>query len=586
MPILVWESIKPGKNMNQAQLLYLAGDFAGAQSRLMTILRADQTNLDAFFLLGKCLMKLGKTSHAKDLFLELKKTVPDYPELDAQIAECGGMQFHIEKTGQAIPGMRSFAERFPNVNKSGPVVLISKEIAYTFPLSYAYLAGALRDSGENVKMFFKDQDPFKTMMEIMQLNPVMVGFGSLYPELQEISKWIQAFDKLGRNFPIVIGGQMVSPHPEFSTKVTGADFATVGEAEITLVKLVKAIRQGRNTDEIPGLVVRDGTNLRVTGPAEIIQDLSVLPTVPYDLFPTEKWLPIGKWYAENLPQVQWRAHDRVINVHGGRGCPFRCNFCYHHSKPRYRPIDAMMREAESALKRFDANMLYFSDDLVLASPRRLNEVVTAIDGLYKPITYSVSARFDLIDRLSDEQLLSLKRTGCRIMGLGIESGSDRMLKKIGKNVTSAQILKNLRRLHQVGILPTVSIMVGQHTETREDAEMSVELMRAAVRENPNINFAFTFTTPFPGSELYDFIIENGMIRDHQDFFDRYFSVNSGEFKQVVNLSAMSLDEVQFMYQKLNMVYVEEKKAGYAQAMRDCDDLYRFEDARIKSLQVA
>lgn len=166
------------------------------------------------------------------------------------------------------------------------------------------------------------------------------------------------------------------------------------------------------------------------------------------------------------------------------------------------------------------------------------------------------------------------------MGLGIESGSDRILKKIGKNVTSAQILRNLRRLHDAGILPSVSIMVGQITETRGDAEASVDLVRQSVRENPNINFAFTYTTPFPGSELYNHILNNGLIRDHQEFYDRYFSSASGEFKQVVNLSAMSMDEVHHMYGELCSVYLVEKERGCRQSEKEKVELYRLEDTRL------
>ena len=475
----------------------------------------------------------------------------------------------------------TFLERFPSLNRKGPVVLVSRDIAFTFPLSYAYLAGALVEAGEQVKVFFKDRDPARMIEEIMRLDPVLVGFGSLYPELQEIGKWISAFDRLGRKFPIAIGGQMVSPHPEFSVEVTGADFGAVGEAEISLVRLVKAIRARVDPDDLQGWVVRRGATIQNNGAGEYVRDLSALPAVPYHLFPTEKWLPVGKWYAENLPQAQWREHDRVVNVHGGRGCPFRCNFCYHHSKPRYRPVSVMMREAEQTLRRFDANMLYFSDDLVLASRKRLGELVSEISRLYRPVTYSVSARFDLVDRLTEDELFSLRQTGCRTMGLGIESGSDRMLKKIGKRVTSAQIARNLGRLHRVGILPTVSIMVGQITETREDAEASVELVRQAVRENPNINFAFTYTTPFPGSELYDHVLASGLVRDHRDYYQRYFSQQCGDFKQVVNLSAMSADEVHHMYGKLCSVYLQEKERGRRRAEEEKLELYRFEDARAR-----
>ncbi|MBC8432918.1 MAG: B12-binding domain-containing radical SAM protein [Desulfobacterales bacterium] len=449
--------------------------------------------------------------------------------------------------------MKTFECKF----RQGPVVLVSREIAFTFPLSYAYLAGYLREMGEEVHIVFRNSDRKTLVKQIMDLNPVLVGFGSLYPELQEIGDIITSLDKVGRKFPVVIGGQMVSPIPEFAVSVTGTDFGIVGEGEIILHQLVTALREGKDVYGVNGVVIRHGNETISTSPGKYIKDLSKLPAIPYDLFPQDQWLPIGRWYAANCPQPHWRFEDRVINVHGGRGCPFRCNFCYHHSKPRYRSIPKMIAEGAEALDRFNGNMLYFSDDLVLASPKRAQELVGAIGSLKKPIEYSVSARFDILAQMDDELLYAMKATGCRIMGLGIESGSNRILRIVGKNCTSEMILNGLERLKKVGILPTVSIMVGQYTETKEDVEDSIELMRKSVRSNPNIQYAFTITTPFPGSQLYKLIFQKGYLRNHKDFYNIYFST-SKEWQQVVNLSAMSAEEVVKMYRKINKVYLQEK----------------------------
>ena len=442
--------------------------------------------------------------------------------------------------------------------KDGPVVLVSAPINFTFPLSYAYLAGYLLQQGQDVRVLFKDIPPKKLVSQIMDLNPVVVGFGNLYPELKGISELIRMLDEAKRQFPIVIGGQMVSPTPEFALEISGADFGVIGEGEIVLHQLVTALRKGDDPASIKGLVLRDNGRFVQTGPGEFIEDLRDLPPIPYELFPEEKWLPIGRWYAENLPQPHWRFNDRVINVHGGRGCPFKCNFCYHHGKPRYRPISNMMEDATAALDRFDGNVLYFSDDLVLASPKRARRLVDALGGLNRDIEYSISARFDTLARLDDDLLKEMKSSGCRIMGLGIESGSDRILKLIGKKCTADTVRSGLERLKNVGILPTVSIMIGQQSETKEDVEKSIALMKQSVDHNPNIQYAFTITTPFPGSPLYDHIFEKGLLKSDHEFYSIYFS-SPGEWNQVVNLSAMPDRTVFEMFVKIKQAYVEQKE---------------------------
>jgi len=444
-------------------------------------------------------------------------------------------------------------------NKTGPVILVSKEIEFTFPFGYAYLAAYLKQQGENVKILFKPEDKSQFRVfckKLIELKPLIVGFGSLYPDLYDTKEFVKILNEEGRNFPIIVGGQMVTPTPEFALEVTGADFGAIGEAEIILFNLVKALRQGEKTLEVRGLVVCHQDKIFRNLPGEFIMNLSELPDIPYDLIPPEKWLSVGKYYT-GTGQPHWHFNDRVIPIHGGRGCPFRCNFCYHHSMPRYRKIEEMMAGIEELIEKLDANMLYFGDDLVLASPDRARGLIDYIKKMKRPIEYSVSCRFDILNRISDDLLKEMKDSGCRIMGLGIESGSQRILDIMDKKITVEQILFGMRRLKKAGILPTVSIMVGQFTETVEDAEMSIELMLQTLKDNKNVVYYFTVATPFPGTELYRIAMEKGILKSHLDFYQRFDP--HVQFNGVtVNLSNMTDEKIVEMHNKLWKVYKDEK----------------------------
>jgi len=434
---------------------------------------------------------------------------------------------------------------------NGPVILVSKDIVYAMVFSYAYLAGYLRQMGETVEVWFRPGHPaqYKEFAEkLIAAKPLLVGFGTIYPDLYAVEEIVTHLDAMGRDFPVVIGGQMVSATPEFAVDATGADIGIDGEGELILHDLVQTLRQGGDVAKVKGLIIRDGDTVLNTGPGDYIKDLTQLPPIPYDLFPSEKWLPIGRFYA-NRGQVQWRYDDRVVSLHGGRGCPFKCSFCYHASKARYRPIAHIMEEAQRMIREFNANMLYFGDDLVLASAKRATEMIEHIRKLDRKISYSVSARFDLINRLDDSILEELAATGCRIMGLGIESGSQRMLDLMNKRITVEQIRNGMSRLHKAGILPATSIMVGNLDETREDVEMSRALMLDLVRENKNLAMNFSITTPFPGTDIYTAALERGLIRDHRDFYDR-FRHGRDMTGLTINLSQMGDDEVQSLRDSL------------------------------------
>jgi radical SAM superfamily enzyme YgiQ (UPF0313 family) len=218
----------------------------------------------------------------------------------------------------------------------------------------------------------------------------------------------------------------------------------------------------------------------------------------------------------------------------------------------------MITEAEDMLSRFDANMLYFGDDLVLASPRRARELVEALEALSRPVEYSVSCRFDILSRMDDSLLRDMKRTGCRIMGLGIESGSQRILDVMNKKITVEQIRDGLHRLKKAGILPTVSMMVGQLTETHKDVKASMDLMKEMVRSNKYAQFAFTITTPFPGTDLYNLALQKGMLKDHEDFFRR-FNPKLEMGKVIVNFSQMTDEEVMKHRLQLDVIHGQESR---------------------------
>lgn len=458
---------------------------------------------------------------------------------------------------QAAPSVLS------STHRRGPVVLAIMDISFAFPFGLAYIAGYLRERGEDVRILFWPHDPARQsafLDEIAALEPVLVGFSGLFPDLYVVRGFVEGLNARGRKFPIVVGGQMVSPTPRMALDVTGADFGCLEEGEITTFHLVQALRQGDDPVAVPGLAVRDGSDVTLTGPGEYIHDLSQLPRIPYDLFPARKWLRIGRFYTRHYQQPHWHFDDRIISIHGGRGCPYRCNFCYHHSRARYRDIHDMMEETARLLVEYDANMVYFGDDLVIATPKRVAELLDGIPRLPRKVEFSVSCRFNILEKLDDGALEALAACGCRIMGLGIESGSDRILKVMNKRITTDMVRRGMTRLKRAGILPTVSIMVGQVSETVLDVALSERLMVETTRENPNTQYAFTIATPFPGSPMFDDCVARGLIADEYDFFRRFDPLRQ-HCALTVNASDMTDAEVVESHARLCRVFADEKRRG-------------------------
>lgn len=463
-----------------------------------------------------------------------------------------------------------------SANTSGRIIVANDPPSYTFPLGVGYIIGYLKAQGEDASLVFWPSSPYfyrDFARRLIASKPLVVGLGGLYSNLRQVREIIHHLNEEGRNFPIVIGGQMVTPTPEFALEITGADIGVIGEGEIIFHNLVTALRERRDPSTVKGLVVRGDDTFVRTGDGPIIEDLSQLPRIPFEDFSDEDtWLHTGRLYSR-LTQAQWRFSDRVVPVHAARGCPYKCNFCYHHSRARYRPLDVVIGEAKELAARYDATLLDISDDLVIATPQQAEKLAAAMANFGRPIEYYLSIRFDTLSKMDDHLLRELKRTGCRTVGPGLESGCQRVLDAIGKRITVEQITTGLRRLKDAGILVTSAIQVGQVDETMDEFRQSLSLVHEAVQYDPDIALAFAITTPFPGSALYKLAFDRGILKSDRDFFDRFDPARDiGGLS--VNLSAMSDEEVVAARQMLEETYYREKRGLMPWKPRAIEFCYR------------
>jgi len=194
-------------------------------------------------------------------------------------------------------------------------------------------------------------------------------------------------------------------------------------------------------------------------------------------------------------------------------------------------------------------------------------------ALNGPVRCSGSATFDALARLDDVLLCELARTGCRIMGLGAESGSDPVLQTICPGtVSAAQMIYDWRRLATAGIYATATMQFGQDNEALADAERTIEFVREAAAAAPRAQWNFTITTPFPGSPLYRKLLATGRVRDAADFHARYIGGSEGArvgwCRQVVNTSQMTDAEVEGAYHRARQVYLETKAAALGCAVTE------------------
>ncbi|MCX5711450.1 MAG: radical SAM protein [Candidatus Omnitrophica bacterium] len=436
--------------------------------------------------------------------------------------------------------------------KKDNVVLISLDSSFTFSYALPYLDGYLKKEGIEAKIIFPKIGKLnirQLVNEILKLDPVIVAMGGLFGDIYEIESIISALEPYRKNFKIVIGGYLVTPIPEFALLKTKADIAVVGEGEIIFANLVKAVLGGNDVRGIKGLAIHDGEKSILTGPGAFIEDLSDLPKINYDKFPLEHFIKIYKFYKIVPHNTIYSSSSRVFWIQTGRGCPFECNFCYHHSKFRLRNIPDVIEEAKELIERYNLNIISFQDDLFAINKKRTLELCNVITKEKLNVKYTVSGHAGI---LNEEMIKALKESGCIQISLGIESGSQRVLDLIGKGTRIEQINEVMKLIRKYKIDRGVSIQMGQPGETKEEIEKTIALMLNHTDEytTPSV----TMTTPYPGSHLYEYALKIGLLKGPDDLYNRY----KGVCNLSVNFTTLEDSKLVEIYHRAARMLIEKK----------------------------
>ena len=185
------------------------------------------------------------------------------------------------------------------------------------------------------------------------------------------------------------------------------------------------------------------------------QDINLLPIPAYDMFPIEVYRLHRFANCDN--------NDFVMPMITSRGCPYKCNFCYHNNdKIQYRDINNIIYEIEYLQKRYGITYIYFQDELFMSSRKRSKDLseafINAVEiGKLNKFKWSCMGRLNF----ADEDLLKLmKKAGCVFINYGIEQFDDKALEAMNKKLTCVQIEKGIQNTLNVGISPGFNMIWG------------------------------------------------------------------------------------------------------------------------------
>jgi radical SAM superfamily enzyme YgiQ (UPF0313 family) len=268
--------------------------------------------------------------------------------------------------------------------------------------------------------------------------------------------------------------------PDATLNLTGADFVIRGEPEGVVID----IASGKNPSDIAGVsYLRSGRI--VSNPDRSPVDLASLPVPAFELF------DLDRYFYEILG-------NRFLLFEATRGCPYSCVFCsrvMYGQAFRKKSAAQMHAEIDHALAHTNVRSAYFIDLEFTVARDLAISVCEHLIAKGSPLAWCCQTRADNVD---EELLALMKKAGCRLIHLGVESGSDRVLSASGKATSKDAIGKGVRMIEKAGIETLAFFMFGLPGETDDERE---ETIRFAKDLAPTYA-SFHFATPYPGSKLF------------------------------------------------------------------------------------
>jgi anaerobic magnesium-protoporphyrin IX monomethyl ester cyclase len=360
-----------------------------------------------------------------------------------------------------------------------------------FPLSVLAL-GAVLEGQEDYEIVDGniDPDPGRTIDSMMSVHPAEALAVSVMPGPQmvtavELSKRFKAkYPKV----PVIWGGYFPSLYPEATLNAPYVDIAVRGQGEDTFQELLPALRNGRDYRHIAGVSYRDPFGLVVNTKDRSIRSPGDFPWMPY-----HRLREPHKYIARTFLGTRTAVH------HASFGCPYRCTFCGVTEVAGGRQKSEVPERTAAVLahlkREYDINAVQFYDNNFFLRESDTVDLAERITPL--KLGWWCEGRIDMLLRYSDATMRALRRSGCKMIFLGAESGSDRVLREMDKQLTTAQTLELAGRLREFDIIPEFSFVIGNPKAPEEDLRTDIEFIRKLKQINPISEIIVQHYTPTP-----------------------------------------------------------------------------------------
>ena len=375
-------------------------------------------------------------------------------------------------------------------------------------LGLGYLAAVLEKAGHRVRIIDIDADRItdeKFASILKEEGYDLVGITTTTPTFSkavELTRIVRSNSKA----LTVLGGIHVTVTPDESVRYDSVDYIVKGEGEATILELVSCLEEKGDLSSVDGLYYKNDGAVVKNKDRQLISNLDELPFPARHLFNKRDY---------TYPDALLRPAMPIIT---SRGCPAACTYCNSRSiftrKFRVRSAQNILAEIEYLIKEFAVKEIHIWDDNFTTLKNRVFQIRDEIKKRKIKIKFAFpnGLRADYVD---EEVLRALKDMGTYSIAFGVESGNQKVLDRINKNIKLEQIERAFRLAKKIGFETWAFFMIGLPSETEDTIKDTIDF---AIKLDPDVA-KFHILKPFPGSEVYKEFLDNGLLLDNN--FDHY-----------------------------------------------------------------
>ena len=332
----------------------------------------------------------------------------------------------------------------------------------------------------------------------------------------EIIKLVKENNK---NAIIVVGGNFfTNTHRDVLNRFEDVDVVVRGEGEITFYELVNAIQNNINFAAIDGITYKINGVIIENKNRQLEKDIEKF-SLQYDK------LPLSNRFSEGVLLRNYEKENyRSFPVLTGRGCSRKCAFCeFNQIKYRVRQITHIMQEIDYLIINYGAKYFSFADSSFCENRKFVKEFCEVLIEKYPHIRWSCEARVDTpLDILE-----LMAKAGCITIAFGLESGSEKVLKAINKNIDLFKTRDFVKACYTLGIRTHMFLMVSLPDETEDDARQTIKMCEELSKYVTSMSLALTHI--LPGTELESIAFKKGVLAEDFSYYDERFYHSHTQF---------------------------------------------------------